>query len=383
MRGHGAAATLSIAAALALAGCGGEAPGPAAGVERFDSAGLTVVRWSGEGHPAPLDPAAESALLDASAVPDLRRGDVAVGPDGAVHVLDRAGRRVLVFTPGTPEPDTLGAAPPGDPDALVAPTLLAVGPDGRVAVFDRPRRGVVLFGGEGNRGLLRLPQPLQGEALAWTELGLLGVVGGFASSDSLDFRLQAFRLTGPAADLASLRVPVPQLLDPADCPVAIPFPRPFESRLVWAARGERVAVNAGAEYRITLLEGGEPRMVIEGARAPRAATPRLAAAQLADTVVLGDGAGCRVVAADVVKRVGHGPLVPAVSALALAPDGTLWVGRDGEGVDLYDRGGDYLGTLAPGTPFPAAFVSHDRYLAVVAEPGGPALVPFRLRRRAP
>ena len=373
---------LGVALALApLGGCGEEAPPAPASVERFDSAGVSVVRWSGDGHAAPFRAQTEATLLEPGEVRELRGEDVAVGPDGAVHVLDRGGRQVLVLGEGGRR-DTLGPGPAGEAAALREPTLLAVAPDGRVAVFDRPRQGVALYGRQGERGILSLPQPLQGDALAWTELGLLGVVGAFASRDSLQFRLQAFRLNAAPTDLATLTAPVPELLAPADCRTSIPFPRPFEPRLVWAADGERAAVTSGAGDRITLIGPAGPRMVLEGAGAPRPATAELAAAELVDTVVLGDEDGCRVAAADAVAAVGHAALVPAVAALALAPDGTLWVRRpdaDGGGVDMYDADGGYLGTLPAETPFPAAFFSPDSYLAVIEG----ALVRVRLVEAAP
>lgn len=373
---------LGVALALGpLGACGGDsAPAPAS-VERFDSAGVSVVRWSGDGHAAPVRAETEATLLGPGEVSELRREDIAVGPDGAVHVLDRGGRRVLVLREGGRR-DTLGTGAAGDAAALMEPTLLAVAPDGRVAVFDRPRRGIALYGHQGERGILNLPQPLQGDALAWTELGLLGVVGGFASRDSLQFRLQAFRLNAAPTDLATLTAPVPELLAPADCRTSIPFPRPFEPRLVWAAHGERAAVSSDADYRITLVGPGGPYLVLEGAGAPRPATAELAAAELGDTLVLGDEEGCRVAAADAVAAVGHAPLVPAVAALALAPDGALWVRRpaaDGGGVDLYDADGDYRGTLPAETPFPAAFLSSDSYLSVMDG----ELVRVRLVEEAP
>ena len=69
---------------------------------------------------------------------------------------------------------------------------------------------------------------------------------------------------------------------------------------------------------------------------------------------------------------GFAPVVPAISGLAVAPDGTLWVRRgrvNGEpepAVDVYGADGEYTGTLPPGSPFPVAFAGRATAYRVVA-----------------
>ena len=64
--------------------------------------------------------------------------------------------------------------------------------------------------------------------------------------------------------------------------------------------------------------------------------------------------------------------MPAISGLAAAPDGSIWVRRSqvtGEGepsIDVYGPDGAYTGTLPPGSPFPVAFAGRATDYRVVS-----------------
>ena len=70
-----------------------------------------------------------------------------------------------------------------------------------------------------------------------------------------------------------------------------------------------------------------------------------------------------------VEKQGHAPVLPAVGEIALAPDRSIWVRRGsvkGEDpiVDVFDGDGTYLGTLPPGSPYPATFLPDGSVVAI-------------------
>jgi hypothetical protein len=71
----------------------------------------------------------------------------------------------------------------------------------------------------------------------------------------------------------------------------------------------------------------------------------------------------------VVDQRGVAEVVPSIRRLALRPDGTLWVQRfavrgDPETIDVFAAGGEYVGTLPAGSPFPEAFFPDGRFAAL-------------------
>ena len=89
--------------------------------------------------------------------------------------------------------------------------------------------------------------------------------------------------------------------------------------------------------------------------------------------------------ADEVIEAGHPDVIPA-SAVAVAPDGTLWIQRrvardELAPIDIIVPDGAYLGTLPPGSPFPAEFLPDGR-IAVLEEDdlGVQHVVVYQVRR---
>jgi hypothetical protein len=73
--------------------------------------------------------------------------------------------------------------------------------------------------------------------------------------------------------------------------------------------------------------------------------------------------------------------------VAVTPAGELWVLRgavadEPRQIDVFSKLGDYLGTLSPDRPFPAAFPSDNRILAAELDSQQvPSLAAYRVRRR--
>lgn len=77
-------------------------------------------------------------------------------------------------------------------------------------------------------------------------------------------------------------------------------------------------------------------------------------------VSFGGGAACAIPADEVAEARGYAPVVPAIRSLIVAPNGELWIRRGGPFtdppvIDVFDRTGEYLGTLPAGSPLPIAF----------------------------
>ncbi len=133
----------------------------------------------------------------------------------------------------------------------------------------------------------------------------------------------------------------------------------------WDAEGEELAVNSGAEYVVEVYHAGAPFRTIRRPIAPAHADQETAEREAADWRFN----GCLVPPSEVVKAAGYLALIPVVQGVALSPEGELWVLRRGAEtarpvIDLFDSSANYLGTLPAGAPFPAAFLSQDRIVAV-------------------
>jgi hypothetical protein len=148
-------------------------------------------------------------------------------------------------------------------------------------------------------------------------------------------------------------------------------PAIFAPRLVWVAGPAWVAAAGTADYVIDRYVAGEKRSSVRRDLPPRPATTALAIQDVGDRYRLrfGDGGGCSVPPERVVEAMGVAGVIPAVGALALAPDGTLWVQRrvvrgEPARIDVFAADGAYLGTLPEAAPFPAAFLPDGGLVAV-------------------
>ncbi len=105
---------------------------------------------------------------------------------------------------------------------------------------------------------------------------------------------------------------------------------------------------------------------------PRPASRELALQEVGEGYEITAPVRCRISPTELVEARGFAATVPAISGLAVAPDGSIWVRRglvNGEGepsIDVYEPDGAYFGTLPPGSPFPVAFAGRATDYRVVS-----------------
>lgn len=365
---------LSVALVAALAGCSSGGHG-AARVERRDSAGVEIVRSPGP-----------DVILDWRFEPGLRLGGAAEGPQSFYHlwpgavVTDRAGR-IYVLDPDAAHVvafDSTGrylrtfGTKGGGPGELEQPTAIAVGPGGSVTVADAGKGAFVRYDPDAHP----LPQIAFGDRryfggpIAATTRGLAFPVHERSDPSSPDVEPMRLAVYGAADTLTvvSFRRPRPKSLRFESCSglLSIAMPPLFTPDLVWAAREDTIAAVAGTAYAVDLFAGGRRFASLRRAVEPREVTDEMARREVAEGMTIsGGGVRCTLDPAEVVAKRGHAPVLPTIEGLALAPDGRIWVRRgavkgEDPNIDVLDRDGSYMGTLPPGSPFPAAFLPDGR-----------------------
>ncbi len=244
---------------------------------------------------------------------------------------------------------------------LVEPVALAVSADGSVAVYDHAAGGTVYWGAGGEEPRLQLAEAVfWGPDLGLTDWGRLYTSLAEDGRNGRTVRLvvAADTRTGVLAELKQSTVTASF----PSCGIGgIPVEPIFEPQLVWALGGDIVAVTAGPRYEIEVFRKGVLERRISREQESRAATRELALQEAGDGLQLTVPVRCRVPPAELVDARGFAAAVPAISDLAVAPDGSVWVRRGlvrGEGeplIDILAPDGVYFGTLPPGSPFPIAF----------------------------
>jgi hypothetical protein len=302
-----------------------------------------------------------------------------------VYLLARAEHRVFVLGADGQVADSFGRRGEG-PGEMVDPMAISVSSAGDVAVVDPGAHRIVRWDRQGRpldpiaiRVALDHPRMVVAEGRVWyTTAERVG-------EDRAEYHLVADGPTGRVI-VAALPKPSRRVGDFPSCGArAISVTPLFAPTIHWDRSGDRTIVNAGAGYRLQLFRGTTPVATLTRDIAPAPATPEAAEREAAGWL-LND---CVVPPAEVLRVAGYLERIPVVSAVALAPDGTVWVERrvaDGGGprVDLFDTAGSYLGTLPAGAPFPAAFLAGDRIVAIERDSlDVPSLSLYRVDRGEP
>jgi hypothetical protein len=361
-------AAAPVAVAL-LAGCGGDEPSTL--VERSDSAGIAIVVNRGGDQPLSWTLDRRFSLGGADDGPEafynVGRGSLATDDAGHLYILDRGNHRILVFDGEGRHLRELGRRG-GGPGELQWPAAITVARDGSLAISDIGHRGLVRVTATGEPLEHRVLEGWSGGGIAAFGDGLvvqLDVRSDQVSRHELTRIDDTGRHPVVASDGARLR--------PIDlgCVQISGMSQLFAPSLVWAAGAGRIAAVTGSDYDIHLYDADGPVARVRRDLPPRPATRELALQEVGEKfeVGFGGGGGCVAEPAKVVDERGVADVIPAIRRLAVAPDGTLWVQRfavrgDPAAIDVFAAAGEYLGTLAAGTPFPEAFFPDGRVVAL-------------------
>lgn len=364
--------------ALGAAACGAAPQATTVEVERTDSAGVEIV-WN-RGADLPLDWSFEPQFRiggedeGPESFFGLWSGSIRVGAEGNLYIFDTGNTRVVVFDSVGNHLRILGRQGGGPGEIQRASGGFAVEPDGTVNVFDFGKLGLVRFDAEGRPLDVRRVEAFPyGGRFEIVDGSILLQLSEFdATRDASDDLLALISESGDSTILARFSSP-PMRPVTFSCGVSISgMAQVFAPTLVWAARAERLAINAGAAYVVDLYEADRRVASVRRDVALRPATSALARREVDDGMRIGLPTGeCVVPADEVIEQRGLADVIPAVGEIAIAPDGTLWIKRrvvKGEAapIDVIAPDGAYIGTLPPGTPFPSDFLPDGR-IAVLEE----------------
>ena len=363
-----------LAALIVMAAsCGGEPSGDGPVQERHDSAGVSVVVATPASTHLDWTPQEVWRVGGEDEGPTsftrLGQWNVATDEDGSVYVLDMPAFRVVVLTSGGEVVRTFGGEG-GGPGEFQMPAGMGVRGDGTVWVYDFGKRSMVRFGSDGS-----LLDERRLDFLAWGGAVRPAADGVFvekyvpAGADTLSRSLHVVT-EDTVGDLVSARFPRPAQVPVPGCSVRIPVGRLFEPALRWDGQGGRLVTHVGPEYVVDVYDGGTHTLSLRLDVPLTPVTEADAARQYPDGFRLGlPGGPCTADGAAMARAQGYASVLPAVSQLFVAPDGTVWVARGhfaGEEppIDVWSAEGDFVGTLPPGTPIPVAVLPDGTHLVV-------------------
>jgi hypothetical protein len=362
-------ATVVLGVVLAMAACTA-AEDPAAGIVVTDSAGVTIVANTST-EDTPLAFVAEPVLrLGGKDAPEesffrVGRTNVAADARGNLYVLDRSLYQVQVFDSTGQHLRSLGSQGNG-PGEVQFPFEITVSDAGDLWVMDLGARSLKHWGPEGD---LLEPRPVEGvysgDGVRWTAEGFLIEM---TDDESRTLFLNTFAGDADARPIVRMPRAEMRFID-LECGIQLSGLEPiFSPSLVWTSAGASLVAVRSADYAIDFFEGGTLVRSVRRGGEPRTATAALAEASLNGGMRIRIPNGELMCASDdVVSQQGFAPYLPALAALAIAPDGTLWaqryeVGEAPRPIDIFDPEGRYVGTLPPGTPFPVGFLPDGRLL---------------------
>lgn len=339
-----------------------------------DSAGVEIVRIRGGGdahlswqfdETFALGGASDTSFVssvvaaDRIAVDDSGRTFILDGPEGLVRIVEPTGAI------GTP----FGRRGSG-PGELLNARGIAIAGDGGVLVTDRSRAVLIHWTRDGKLiDEQRLNATLWGYQLRRMREGIVVMARDMRSRAPKE---RLVRLHGDSAAIVAeytwveARPPVYP-----SCPdYGVEAPPFFSPQLAWDARDDLVAVVSSDRYQVDLYVDDRLARSLRRDVLPIRVTPELARAEVGPITI--ERVGCTISAEERLDVRGYHPVFPVISDIAIDPEHRIWVRRAGRGpqqdrIDILSRSGEYVGTLPPGTPFPAVFSTQGRFIHLEAD----------------
>jgi hypothetical protein len=331
-------------------------------VVRSDSSGVELVSSTGTYRPLTwgFDTLFMIGAPGDSAFKRVREHTVQVSRDGHIYLLDTGNGRIYIHD----QTGKLTASiPPGANGHLDTPSALVLQPDG-FAVYDVGRNALVRFSPDGKfLGQMAAPRQYQ---------------EGVMRTDS-DAIILAQKVRDPKTDAPIMSIVRLSRTDTAsiiaaqiDDEISVNFPGCgitmsllpiFADPPAWDARNGITAVAEAPLYGVRMYRGTKEFRRVRRRLQPEAASNQyalLAAGEDRDIPML-DGTTCTITPLQIAKGSGWKEVIPAIGAIAIAPDQGLWLrrvdpGRPEPAVDVIDGKGEYVGTLPLHTPWPIGFL---------------------------
>lgn len=303
----------------------------------------------------------------------VSRYNVATDGHGTIAILDYDNdNRIHVFDTTGTILRSMGRTG-GGPGEMQFPNGLRMDATGAVSVFDAGKNALVRWGADG----LPLPE-LSLKTINGRVSGSPSVEGDtmwvlLSVNDSLNAvsRLERWTSTD-TLPIDSTVLPKPRMVM-FKC-VGLMLPPLFSPELQWAVGAGQLAITTQSQYVIDIREGGRLTRSVRRDIVPVAAHTTDASRLYPDglKVSFGEGRECVTPSAEVGEKVGVAATIPVVRTAVVAPDGSLWVERytfKGEtpALDVFDRDGQYLGTLT-GRTLPLGFLDNNRVLFSIVNP---------------
>jgi hypothetical protein len=159
-----------------------------------------------------------------------------------------------------------------------------------------------------------------------------------------------------------------------ECGITMSLPPLFSGPPAWTAGRGITAVAEAPLYGVRLYRGTQEFRRVRRDLRPEPASNQyalLAAGEDRD-IPLPNGTTCTITPLQIAKGSGWKETIPAIGAIAIMPDGGLWLRRVDPGhempaVDVIDPKGVYVGTLPLNTPWPVGFLPDGNPVALTAD----------------
>ena len=370
---------LVIALSLVLASCGaGERP---ITVVRHDSVGVEIVRTSGTVPVMDLGADTVNLIGGEDSGPAsfyrVRSALVDVDQEGLIYVLDPDRRQVVAFTGAGELVGTWGREGDG-PGELRFPLSVTVS-RGVVTVHDAGRGLFVSYSPNGvldersapysvisNR--LRHVEAISDYFVYWQRDRFIDSEGRVVAN--VDDRVDRLIAT-KGADTINLVDSKPTHTSTAyhaRCSARFTTRIPLAPSIHWSQWGDRFVIVAWPDFRVDWFEGTQLiRRASFGEQAPEL-TRREAAALLEARGIRGP---CNTSPSEFIEKHGYMPRPQAIRAVALHPNGNLWVHHEEttgrRRIMVFDSTAVPVGVVPEGFPMPLTFLPDGRALIPVVD----------------